>query len=185
MAQGSYYDILGVSASADAEAIRQAYRAIARVNHPDFANEDPEKINLFRQATEAYKTLSDPEKRRRYDRGHVGIRSVQDLFFKTDAGKRQMEAMLPSAPAAQRRGRDQIMVVDVDQRLLKDGGVVSCSLVSPYGGAKTDVPIQIPTDAMLYPWCRVEQYGEKGKNGAQFGDLWILFRIKQGRVKQG
>lgn len=185
MAQGSYYDILGVSASAPVGAIRLAYREIARLTHPDFANGDLEKIDLFRKATEAYKTLSDPEKRKKYDRGHIGIRSVKDLFFKTDVGRRHMEAMLPSAPAAQRRGYDQVIVLDVEQHLLEEGGVVLCTLDSPYGESRTDVPIQIPVDAIKYPWCRVEQYGGKGKNGAQFGDLLILFRTKHSRVKQG
>jgi molecular chaperone DnaJ len=62
-----YYDVLGVGRDADAEAVKQAYRALARELHPDVsgAEEDGER---FREATEAYTVLSDEDSRRLYDR---------------------------------------------------------------------------------------------------------------------
>ncbi|HEU4370513.1 MAG TPA: DnaJ C-terminal domain-containing protein [Methylomirabilota bacterium] len=61
-----YYRILGVDRSADDKAIKSAYRKLARKYHPDVAKgkDAPER---FREITEAYEVLSDPEKRRRYD----------------------------------------------------------------------------------------------------------------------
>src|ERR687896_1895561 len=61
-----YYKILGVDRKADEKAIRSAYRKLARKYHPDVAK-TKDAGDRFREATEAYEVLSDPEKRKRYD----------------------------------------------------------------------------------------------------------------------
>src|SRR5580765_2082869 len=61
-----YYRILGVERSADDKAIKSAYRKLARKYHPDVAK-GKDSGERFREITEAYDVLSDPEKRRRYD----------------------------------------------------------------------------------------------------------------------
>src|SRR5438445_13689454 len=61
-----YYRILGVDRSADDKAIKSAYRKLARKYHPDVAK-GKDAGERFREITEAYEVLSDPEKRRRYD----------------------------------------------------------------------------------------------------------------------
>ena len=61
-----YYRILGVDRSADDKAIKSAYRKLARKYHPDVAK-GKDTGDRFREITEAYEVLSDPEKRRRYD----------------------------------------------------------------------------------------------------------------------
>lgn len=61
-----YYKILGVNRSADDKAIKTAYRKLARKHHPDVAK-GRDNGERFREITEAYEVLSDPEKRRRYD----------------------------------------------------------------------------------------------------------------------
>jgi DnaJ-class molecular chaperone len=61
-----YYRILGVAKGADAKAIKSAYRKLARKYHPDVAK-GKDAGDRFREVTEAYEVLSDPEKRRRYD----------------------------------------------------------------------------------------------------------------------
>jgi molecular chaperone DnaJ len=62
------YQLLGVSRDADQEAIKRAYRKLARQLHPD-VNPDPATQERFKEVTRAYEVLSDPEKRRMYDLG--------------------------------------------------------------------------------------------------------------------
>ena len=69
-----YYEVLGVSRDASEKEIKKAYRKMAMKYHPDRNPEDPEAEEKFKQAAEAYDVLSDPEKRKRYDRyGHSGL----------------------------------------------------------------------------------------------------------------
>jgi molecular chaperone DnaJ len=68
MAKRDYYDVLGVAKTASEDEIKQAYRRLARQYHPDVAKENPKSAEeKFKQISEAYEVLADPEKRRRYD----------------------------------------------------------------------------------------------------------------------
>lgn len=62
-----YYAILGVQRSADDKTIKSAYRRLARKYHPDVAKGKDAGGDRFKELSEAYEVLSDPEKRRRYD----------------------------------------------------------------------------------------------------------------------
>ena len=72
-----YYEVLGVSRDADAEELQQAFRRLARENHPD-VNRDPAAEERFKEINEAYQALSDPELRKRYDRFGDDYRRVPD-----------------------------------------------------------------------------------------------------------
>ena len=63
----SFYDILGVSKDASADEIKSAYRKLARKYHPDLHPGDEEMANKFKEISEAYDTLSDPQKKSAYD----------------------------------------------------------------------------------------------------------------------
>lgn len=66
-----YYEVLGVDKNADDAAIKKAYRNLAKKYHPDVNPGDAEAEKKFKEASEAYAVLSDPEKRRQYDQfGH-------------------------------------------------------------------------------------------------------------------
>ncbi len=66
-----YYEVLGVERSADDAAIKKAYRVLAKKYHPDMNPGDTEAEKKFKEASEAYAVLSDPEKRKQYDQfGH-------------------------------------------------------------------------------------------------------------------
>jgi curved DNA-binding protein len=62
-----YYETLGVTRAAPPEEIKQAFRKLARVHHPDVAKNKTTGEAKFKEINEAYEVLSDPEKRRRYD----------------------------------------------------------------------------------------------------------------------
>jgi molecular chaperone DnaJ len=71
-----YYEILDVSRDADAEAVKKAYRKLALQHHPDRNNGSKEAEERFKEATEAYEVLRDPERRAAYDRfGHAGVKA--------------------------------------------------------------------------------------------------------------
>lgn len=71
-----YYEVLGVSRSIAAEGIKKAYRKLAMRYHPDRNPDDQAAEERFKEATEAYEVLSDPQKRQIYDTyGHAGLES--------------------------------------------------------------------------------------------------------------
>lgn len=85
-----YYEVLGVARTADEREIKKAYRKLAMDFHPD-RNPSPDAENKFKEASEAYEVLSDPDKRNIYDRaGFDGLRNqgfsgfsgvgVEDIF---------------------------------------------------------------------------------------------------------
>jgi curved DNA-binding protein len=63
-----YYKVLGLSKSAGTDEIKKAYRKLARKFHPDLNPDDPEAQRRFQEVNEAHEVLSDPEKRKKYDK---------------------------------------------------------------------------------------------------------------------
>lgn len=69
-----YYEVLGVDRGADDAALKKAYRQLAKKYHPDMHPGDKEAEAKFKEASEAYAVLSDPDKRRQYDQfGHAAF----------------------------------------------------------------------------------------------------------------
>lgn len=87
-----YYQILGVSRTASQEEIQRAYRKLARQYHPD-VNKDPAAHEKFKQVSEAYEVLKDPEKRKLYDQLGADWKAGQDFRpppgWQTGAGGRR------------------------------------------------------------------------------------------------
>ncbi len=74
MAQRDYYEVLGLDKSADADAIKRAYRQLAKKYHPDLNPGDAEAEKNFKEVNEAYSILSDAEKKAKYDQfGHAAF----------------------------------------------------------------------------------------------------------------
>jgi molecular chaperone DnaJ len=118
-----YYEVLGVSRNATDDEIKRAYRTLARKYHPDSNPDDPSAEAHFKEVGQAYETLRDPERRRRYDvfgddgaRARPGAQSpgdafgfgdLFDAFFGGDPFGNRGQAGPPRAPDAE-------AVVDLD-----------------------------------------------------------------------
>lgn len=71
-----YYELLGIARDADGETIKKAYRKLALEHHPDRNAGSKDSEERFKEVTEAYEVLRDPDKRAAYDRyGHAGVKS--------------------------------------------------------------------------------------------------------------
>jgi molecular chaperone DnaJ len=126
-----YYEILGVARDADADAVKRAYRKLALQYHPDRNNGDKGSEEKFKEATEAYEVLRDPDKRGAYDRyGHAGVKSgagagfgggfnfadALEIFMRDFGGFGGMEEIF-GARGGGRRGRTVRKGPDVRVRL--------------------------------------------------------------------
>ncbi len=92
MSKRDYYEVLGVQKNASDKDIKKAYRTLAKENHPDKNPDDKEAEERFKEASEAYETLSDSKKKAQYDQfGHQrqggGHQSHDDIF--RDFARRQ------------------------------------------------------------------------------------------------
>jgi len=150
------YETLGVSRDADGDAIKKAYRRLARQLHPD-VNPDPATQEKFKDVTRAYEVLSDPEKRRMYDLGGdpfngggfgsagagqgFSFTDIMDAFFGGQAGGAAGAGRGPRPRT--RRGQDALIRLDVDlaeaafgvTRELKVDTAVVCSTCHGEGTA--------------------------------------------------
>ena len=73
-AKRDLYEVLGISKTADEKAIKKAYRKLAKKYHPDMNPGDKTAEQKFKEVTDAYNILSDPEKRKLYDQyGHAAF----------------------------------------------------------------------------------------------------------------
>lgn len=145
MAKRDYYDILGVSKSANQAEIKAAYRKLALKYHPDRNPDNKEAEDKFKEAAEAYEVLSNEDKRKRYDQfGHAGIEngpggsgdfgqgmsmddifsSFGDIFGDIFGGRRQRHSR--SNGPEPKRGHD----------LYKE---ISISLKESYTGTKQEI----------------------------------------------
>src|ERR687898_2741201 len=79
-----YYATLGVTKASTDKEIKQAYRKLARKHHPDINPGDKQAEDRFKEVNEAYEVLSDPEKRKMYDRFGEDWQRYRDAGFTGD-----------------------------------------------------------------------------------------------------
>ncbi len=158
------YAILGVDHDADTDAIKKAYRRLARQLHPD-VNPDPATQERFKEVSAAYEVLSDPEKRRMYDLGGdpfgrsgagagqgagFSFTDIMDAFFGGQAGAGgQGRGPRPRT----RRGQDALVRLEIElaeaafgvTRELKVDTAVVCTLCKGSGAAAGSHPVSCET----------------------------------------
>ncbi len=159
------YETLGVARDADQDAIKKAYRRLARQLHPD-VNPDPETQERFKDVTRAYEVLSDPEKRRMYDLGGdpfgqgaggfgqgagFSFTDIMDAFFGGAGGGAAAGGRGPRPRV--RRGQDALIRLEVDlaeaafgtTRELKVDTAVLCTVCHGRGAAPGSEPVTCQT----------------------------------------
>ena len=198
-----YYETLGLARDADADAIKRAYRKLARKYHPDVSNE-PDAENRFKEVQEAYEVLKDPEKRSAYDQlgsawrtqdGHAaphdqepefayrnsGFRDGADFseFFSSIFGARQESAGF-SLRGEDIEARIQITLADAYHgatRLLSTRGAPSNA-----DSASRQVKVTIPRGVTAGQKIRLAGQGRPGIGGASAGDLLLEVNFERDPV---
>jgi molecular chaperone DnaJ len=158
-----YYEVLGLSREASETEIKKAYRRLVRDHHPDANPNDPDAEERFKELTEAYEVLSNPQARRAYDTyGHQvpqvprsgagtggdpfgGFQDIFEAFFGDQFGERPFGSFFGSGTRAPARGNDTEVEVEIAlreaafgaEREVKVQVIKGCSVCDGAGGTKT------------------------------------------------
>ena len=204
MANRDYYEILGVKRNAGKAEIKSAYRKMARKYHPD-VNKARDAADRFKEATEAYEVLSDPQKRKTYDQfGHAGPRAApggrtytwtstgapdfdfEDIFGGFTSGFMGMSLdeilqQLGRAPSgrAGRRG-PPARGADIEYTLALDfvsalRGATATVHIRSPNGKTEEISVKIPAGVRDGSKVRVRGKGHEG--GAGRGNLYIITSV--------
>lgn len=155
-----YYVLLDVDASASAEAVKQAYRRVARACHPDRDPTDGAE-ERFKRVQQAYAVLSDPTLRRAYDRERL------DPFSLLAGG-----AARPTAPPGARVGHAD---VEAQVRLTFDQAIRGGTTEVRVPGGEA-VRLGVPVGVRSGLTVRVRGRGRAAPTGER-GDLYVTFRV--------
>jgi curved DNA-binding protein len=190
-----YYAALGVARDADAEAIKKAYRKLARQHHPD-VSKDPDAEARFKEVAEAYATLKDPEKRAAYDA--LGTRRSGEEFRPPP----QWEHDFGSAGAG---GLDDLNLADLLDALARGRGgrsrshpvplrghdfetSVRLSLEDAHRGTTVNLDVEhedgtrtlavtVPPGVMDGQRLRLRGKGGPGRHGGPAGDIYLHLQL--------
>ena len=180
-----YYNTLGVKRGASDDDIKKAYRKMAMKYHPDRGGDEKK----FKEVEEAYRTLSDPQKRQIFDMGgdpnrqqggfrqgdspfefHFNTGNMDDIFESFGFGRRQA-----------RRNKSLSINVQIDLEDVLRGKTINAE-VGISGGKKNVINIEIPPGIHDGQQIRYNGMGDNSLSGIPPGDLIVNVRIKKHRI---
>ena len=200
-----YYKVLGVAKTATADEIKKAYRKLAMKYHPDHAKDDKSAEERFKEISEAYAVLSDPEKRQQYDTfGSEGFQqryTQEDIFkgfnfddilrgfgfdsgagFGGRAGGGRRFSFTTGDPFGgrggqpfQTKGPDLVYELPLTLREVVSGAEKTISFT--HKGRQEKISVKIPAGMVSGKKMRLSGKGEPSPNGGPPGDLFILAKV--------
>ncbi len=191
------YELLGIDRLADLDAIKQAYRSLAKALHPDVNTGDEEAADRFKRITAAYNLLADKKKRAEYDRnagckggppghgapwGKGGVwydfeidetsgERVSDLFGDV-AGTRLGRVKGAAATSMKVKGQDVATKLKVTKTESREG---ICKLLTTMTGLT--VAVDVPAGHINGKVITILGFGIEGFGGAEPGDLNVIVEI--------
>ena len=203
MAQKNFYDVLGVQKNASDDEIKKAFRKLAVKYHPDSGGDEAK----FKEISEAYETLSNPDKRREYDQllmfggmpgggaggygytGGAGTGGWGDIFdsifrgegaFGTDWGSGFGGTGGPGAGRTRaRKGGDLSLTVDVSAEDALIGVTHKVTYRIPSTGEQQTITVSVPAGAVDGGKLRYKRRGEYGQAGGERGDLVVTTHVEE------
>jgi DnaJ-class molecular chaperone len=204
MAKQDYYSVLGVRHDASDKEIKQTYRRLARQYHPDVNPGDVSAEQKFKEISEAYAILSNPDSRKKYDRfGHQAFASGFDPAFARGTGfeggqhgnfrdffggRGPFDGLSSLFDELWGGGRQQAQPGTVPGQDLEHtvelsfdeavrGTTAQVQLMRRHGGMER-LQVKIPPGVDTGSKVRVAGKGEAGKHGGRSGDLYIVMRVR-------
>jgi curved DNA-binding protein len=193
MAFVDYYQILGLDKNADDKAIKNAYRKLARKYHPDLNPNDKEAQKKFQELNEANEVLSDPEKRKKYDkygkdwqhseeferarqaRSQAGTQEEQWYGGSSEGFSDFFESMFGSGFGGGRQARFRGQDYQAEIHLgLRDAYETHKQTLTVNG---KNIRITVPAGVENGQTIKIAGHGGPGSNGGPNGDLYITFSV--------